>query len=275
MTIPALPLNTGHDIPQLGFGTWPLTDAQAAVAVAAAIEAGYRHIDTATRYGNEAGVAEGMRRSGLPREQLFVTTKLDGAFQGDDRAIGGLEAALDRMQLDYVDLLLMHWPLPGRGQFVSTWLTFEKLFADGRARAIGVSNFLPAHLDTLLAQTTVVPAVNQIQINPFVPRDEEAAYNTRHGIVTESWSPFGGDGAEVLDAPELAPIAAAHERTVGQVVLRWHVQRGLVALPKTSSPARMAENATVFDFELTADEMAAISALARPGTGVDPDREGH
>jgi len=126
MTIPALPLNTGHDIPQLGFGTWPLTDAQAAVAVAAAIEAGYRHIDTATRYGNEAGVAEGMRRSGLPREQLFVTTKLDGAFQGDDRAIGGLEAALDRMQLDYVDLLLMHWPLPGRGQFVSTWRSVSR-----------------------------------------------------------------------------------------------------------------------------------------------------
>lgn len=273
--IPDVPLNTGHGIPQLGLGTWPMNDAQAADAVVAAAEAGYRHIDTATRYGNEAGVAEGIRRTGIPREDFFVTTKLDGEFQGGDRAIGGLEAALDRMDLDYVDLLLMHWPLPGRGQFVSTWQTFEKLHSDGRARAIGVSNFKPAHLDTLLESASIVPAVNQIHLNPFVPRDDHVSYHAKHGIVTESYSPLGGSGADVLDAPELAPIAEAHGRTVGQVVLRWHVQRGLVPIPKSSNPARMTENAAVFDFELTDDDVSAIAAMARPGYGVDSDREGH
>jgi 2,5-diketo-D-gluconate reductase A len=275
LTIPELPLNTGDAIPQLGLGTSPLTDAQAADAVVAAAEAGYRHFDTATRYDNEAGVGEGMRRTGIPRDELFVTTKLDGEFQGGDRAIGGLEAALDRMQLDYVDLLLMHWPLPGRGQFVSTWHTFEKLHSDGRARAIGVSNFKPAHIDVLLKEGSIVPAVNQIEINPFVPRDDQVAYDAQHGIVTESWSPLGGGGAEVLSSAQLAPIAAAHSRTVGQVVLRWHVQRGLVPLPRSRNAARIAENAAVFDFALTDDDMTVIAGLARPGTGVDSDRTGH
>ena len=202
----------------------------------AAAEAGYRHFDTATRYGNEAGVAEGMRRSGIDRDELFVTTKLDGEFQGGDRAIDGLEAALDRMKLDYVDLLLMHWPLPQRGQFVSTWHTFEKLHSDGRARAIGVSNFKPAHLDTLLAEASIVPAVNQIEINPFVPRDEQRAYGAKHGILTESWSPLGGSGARVLASPEIAAIAERIGRTPGQVVLRWHVQNGLVVIPRSRNP---------------------------------------
>jgi 2,5-diketo-D-gluconate reductase A len=274
-TIPELPLNSGDGIPQIGLGTSPLDDAQAADAVMAAVEAGYRHFDTATRYGNEAGVAEGMRRSGLPREDLFVTTKLDGEFQGGDLALGGLEAALDRMQLDYVDLLLMHWPLPGRGLFVSTWHTFEKLHSDGRARAIGVSNFTNAHLDTLLAEASIVPAVNQIQINPFVQRAEQVAYAAKHGIVVESYSPLGGGGARVLDAPELGPIAEAHGKSVGQVVLRWQVQRGLVPLPRSTKAERIAENADVFDFELSDDEMAVIAGLERPGSGVDSDREGH
>src|SRR5690606_19204102 len=166
MTVPAIPLNTGAAIPQLGLGTWPLDDAEVADAVVTAAELGYRHIDTATKYGNEAGVAEGIRRSGIPREELFVTTKLDGNFQGDDRAIGGLEAALERMRFDYVDLLLIHWPLPQRDRYVSTWRTFARLHADGRARAIGVSNFTPAHLERLFAETEVVPAVNQIQLDP-------------------------------------------------------------------------------------------------------------
>jgi 2,5-diketo-D-gluconate reductase A len=275
-TIPDLTLNTGAPIPQLGLGTSPLSDAQATDAVVAAAEAGYRHFDTATRYGNEAGVAEGMRRSGIDRDDLFVTTKLDGQFQGDDRAIGGLEAALDRMKLDYVDLLLMHWPLPQRGQFVSTWRTFEKLHSDGRARAIGVSNFKPAHLETLLADASIVPAVNQIEINPFVPRDEQREYGTQHGILTESWSPLGGSGARVLDSPVIAAIAERIGRTPGQVVLRWHVQNGLVVIPRSRVPARIAENAAVFDFELTEDDVAEIATLSRgPNAGVDSDREGH
>jgi 2,5-diketo-D-gluconate reductase A len=273
--IPTVPLNTGAAIPQIGLGTWPFTDAEAADAVVAAAQVGYRHFDTATRYGNEAGVAEGMRRTGLPRDELFVTTKLDGEFQGGDRAIAGLEAALERMRLDYVDLLLMHWPLPRRGQFVSTWKTFERLHSDGRARAIGVSNFKPAHLDVLLDEGSIVPAVNQIQISPRTPRDDQAGYGATHGIVTQSWSPLGGPRSGMLDAPGLAPIAEAHGRTVAQVVLRWHVQRGLVPLPKSADPVRMAENADVFGFELTPDDMAAIAALEKPGSGVDSDREGH
>ena len=275
-TIPDLLLNTGATIPQLGLGTSPLNDAQAADAVVAAAEAGYRHFDTATRYGNEAGVAEGMRRSGIDRGELFVTTKLDGEFQGGDRAIDGLEAALDRMKLDYVDLLLMHWPLPRRGQFVSTWHTFEKLHSDGRARAIGVSNFKPAHLDTLLADASIVPAVNQIEINPFVPRDEQRSYGAGHGILTESWSPFGGSGARVLGSPVIAAIAERMGRTAGQVVLRWHVQNGLVVIPRSRDPGRIAENAAIFDFELSDGDLAEVATLSRgPNAGVDSDREGH
>lgn len=275
-SIPRIPLNTGADIPQLGLGTWPMNDAQAADAVAAAAEAGYRHFDTATRYGNEAGVAEGMRRTGIDRDELFVTTKLDGEFQGGDRAIDGLEAALDRMQLDYVDLLLMHWPLPQRGEFVATWHTFEKLHSDGRARAIGVSNFKPAHLETLLAAASIVPAVNQIEISPFIPRVEQRAYGTRHGILTESWSPLGGSGAGVLDSAVVAGMAARLGRTPGQVVLRWHAQNGLVAIPKSANPDRMAENAAIFDFELSDDDLTEIGGLSQgPNAGVDSDREGH
>jgi 2,5-diketo-D-gluconate reductase A len=276
VTIPDLILNTGAPIPQLGLGTSPLNDAQAADAVAAAAEAGYRHFDTATRYGNEAGVAEGMRRTGIDRADLFVTTKLDGEFQGGDLAIGGLEAALDRMRLDYVDLLLMHWPLPKRGQFVSTWHTFEKLHSDGRARAIGVSNFKPAHLDTLLAEASIVPAVNQIEINPFVPREEQRAYGAAHGILTASYSPLGGSGAGVLASPVITAIAERIGRTPGQVVLRWHVQNGLVVIPRSKRPERIAENAAVFDFELSDAELAELATLSRgPNAGVDSDREGH
>lgn len=276
MTIPTIPLNTGAGIPQLGLGTWPLTDAQVADAVASAAELGYRHIDTATRYGNEAGVGDGVRRSGIAREEFFVTTKLDGEFQGDDKAIGGLEAALDRMQFDYVDLLLMHWPLPGRGQFVSTWRTFEKLHADGRARAIGVSNFRTEHLDVLLAETSVVPAVNQIQLNPQVTRPAQRAYGEQHGIVTESWSPLGGQGARILDEPVVTEVAARLERTPGQVVLRWHVQQGLVVIPKSASPERMRDNLGAFDFELDDEAMAALATLSHgPDAGVDSNVEGH
>lgn len=276
MTIPAITLNTGAGIPQLGLGTWPMNDAEVADAVVAAAGLGYRHIDTATRYGNEAGVGEGVRRSGIPREEFFVTTKLDGEFQGDDKAIGGLDAALERMGFDYVDLLLMHWPLPGRGQYVSTWRTFEKLHADGRARAIGVSNFRTEHLDTLLAETTVVPAVNQIQLNPHVTRPAQRAYGDAHGIVTESWSPLGGQGARILDEPVVAEVASRIGRTPAQVVLRWHVQQGLVVIPKSASPERMSANLAVFDFELSDTDLAALATLSQgPDAGVDSNVEGH
>jgi 2,5-diketo-D-gluconate reductase A len=278
MTVPNIPLNTGATIPQVGAGTWPLDDTDAADVVALAIEVGYRHLDTATRYGNEAGVGEGIRRSGIAREELFVTTKLDGQFQGADRAIGGLRAALDRLQTEYVDLLLIHWPLPGRDEYVDTWRTFEKLQADGLARAIGVSNFKPAHLDRLAAETSVVPAVNQIQISPAIERLEQRAYDDAHGIVTQSWSPLGGrSGAgEMLASPVLADIAARLGRTPAQVVVRWHVQQGLVVIPKSSSRERLAQNLDVFSFELSTDDLASIATLSQgPDAGVDSDREGH
>ncbi|PJJ70766.1 2,5-diketo-D-gluconate reductase A [Diaminobutyricimonas aerilata] len=274
--IPSLTLNDGRSIPQLGLGTWPLDDQAVEVAVATALELGYRHIDTAVKYGNETGVGRGIRASGVPREEVFVTTKLDGEYQGDDRAVDGLRASLARLQLDYVDLLLIHWPLPRRGEFVSTWRTFERLQQDGLVRSIGVSNFKPAHLDVLVAETDVVPAVNQIQLSPAIQRTQQRAYDAEHGIVTESWSPLGGQSGDLLAAPVLADVGDKHGRTPAQVVLRWHVQNGLVVIPKSGDPERMKKNLAIFDFELDADDLAAIDSLDEgPDAGVDSDSTGH
>lgn len=273
--MPHLTLNDGLRIPQLGLGTWPLDDSQVADVIETAVGLGYRHMDTAAKYGNEVGVGEGIRRTGLARDELFVTTKLDGNYQGADRAIAGLEGSLSRLGLDYVDLLLIHWPLPARDEFVSTWNTFIGLRERGLARSIGVSNFTPRHLDRLVDETGVTPAVNQVQLNPFVVRPEFVAAHDRLGIVTESWSPLGGDGADVLASPEIAAIASELGRTPGQVVLRWHVQQGFVAIPKSANPERLAQNLAVFDFELSDAQLATIATLARPGSGVDPETVGH
>lgn len=274
-SIPSFPVGDGVSIPQIGLGTWPLDDAEVAQAVVAAADIGYRHIDTAVKYGNETGVGRGLARSGVPREEWFVTTKLDGVYQGEDRAVSGLDDSLQRLGLDYVDLLLIHWPLPQRDQFVSTWETFIRLREAGKARAIGVSNFKPAHIDRLIAETGVVPAVNQIQLSPAIPRHEQRAYDAEHGIVTESWSPIGGTG-DLLAEPVLGRLADKHGRTPGQIVLRWHVQNGLVAIPKSRNPQRMAENIAVFDFELDSDDLDALSAIDEgPDAGVDSDRTGH
>jgi len=273
---PLIELNDGNRIPQLGLGTWPLDDEQVANAVVQAVEAGYRHIDTAVKYGNERGVGNGIRASGLDRSELFVTTKLDGEFQGHDRALAGLEGSLQRLGLDYVDLLLIHWPLPARGEYVSTWKTFQRLQADGKVRSIGVSNFKPAHLERLMAETDVVPAVNQIQLSPAITRTAEREFHARHGIVTESYSPLGGSGAGLLGAPILARLAEKHGKTPGQLVLRWHIQNGLVTIPKTASPERMTENLDVFDFALDPHDLAELSVLDEgPGAGNDSDRTGH
>ena len=273
MTIPRVPLNAGG-IPQIGLGTWPLDDDTVVPAILSALDAGYRHIDTAVRYGNETGVGNAIRRSGVPREELFITTKLDGEFQGHDRAIAGLDASLRRLQLDYVDLLLMHWPLPSRDQYVSTWRTFAKLQAAGKAVAIGVSNFKPAHLERLAA-TSVVPAVNQVQLSPFTPRHAERAYAAEHGIVIESYSPLGRGGT-LLDAEPITAAAAKYAKTPVQIVLRWHVQQGLVPIPKSANPERIRQNIDVYDFELDGADMAAIATLDQgPAAGIDSDREGH
>jgi 2,5-diketo-D-gluconate reductase A len=273
---PLIKLNDGYSIPQLGLGTWPLDDDQVAAAVVSAVEAGYRHIDTAVKYGNEEGVGNGIRASGVERGEIFVTTKLDGQFQGQDRAVEGLEGSLRRMKLDYVDLLLIHWPLPARDEFISTWKTFERLQAEGKVRSIGVSNFKPAHLERLFAETDVVPAVNQIQLSPAITRVAEREFNARHGIVTESYSPLGGSGASLLDAPLLSQLGEKYDKTPGQLVLRWHVQNGLVVIPKSGNPERMRENLDVFDFALDPQDLAEISILDEgPGAGNDSDVSGH
>jgi 2,5-diketo-D-gluconate reductase A len=273
---PLITLNDGHRIPQLGLGTWPLDDEQVAAAVVHAMEAGYRHIDTAVKYGNEEGVGNGIRASGVDRGDVFVTTKLDGQFQGQDRAVAGLEGSLKRLGLDYVDLLLIHWPLPQRDEFVSTWKTFERLQAEGKARSIGVSNFKPAHLERLMAETDVVPAVNQIQLSPAITRTAEREFNAKHGIITESYSPLGGSGASLLGAPLLAQLGEKYDKTPGQLVLRWHIQQGLVVIPKSGDPDRMGENLDVFDFALDPQDLAEIAILDEgPGAGNDSDLTGH
>jgi 2,5-diketo-D-gluconate reductase A len=272
---PVIELNDGHRIPQIGLGTWPLDDKQVAAAVVEAVEAGYRHIDTAVRYGNEAGVGNGVRSSGLDRSELFITTKLDGEFQGQDRAVAGLDGSLKRLRLDYVDLLLIHWPLPRRDEFISTWKTFERLQADGKVRSIGVSNFKPAHLERLMTHCDVVPAVNQIQVSPAITRIVDIGFNRRHGITTESYSPLGA-GSDLLNAPVLGKIAQKHGKTPGQIVLRWHVEQGLVAIPKSANPQRMKENLGIFGFALDADDMTAIATLdGGDESGVNSDVQGH
>jgi 2,5-diketo-D-gluconate reductase A len=275
MTTPRIALNSGTSIPQIGLGTSPLDDAEVERAVLEALAIGYRHIDTAAKYGNEVGVGRGISGGEVPREEIFVTTKLDGPYQGDDRAVAGLDASLERLGLDYVDLLLIHWPLPSRDEYVSTWKTYEKLQASGKARAIGVSNFKPAHLDRLIAETGTTPAVNQIQLNPYVTRHEQRDYNAAHGIVTESWSPLGA-GGDLLTSAVLASIGDKHGRTPGQIVVRWHLDNGLVVIPKSKNAQRLAENLDVLDFALDADDLAAIATLDQgAGAGVDSDVSGH
>ena len=272
---PLIELNDGHRIPQIGLGTWPLNDEEVAGAIVEALDAGYRNIDTAVKYGNETGVGNGIRESGVDRSELFITTKLDGEFQGADRAVRGLEGSLERLGLDYVDLLLIHWPLPRRGEFVSTWKTFEKLQQEGKARSIGVSNFKPAHLDVLMSGSTVTPAINQLQISPSIPRIFERAYNAQMGILVQSYSPLGA-GSDLLHAPVLVRIAEKYGKSPGQVVLRWHVQQGLAAIPKSADRQRIRENIDVFDFELDEHDFAAISTLdAGADAGVDSDIQGH
>jgi 2,5-diketo-D-gluconate reductase A len=275
MKIPAVTLNNGVQMPQIGLGTWPLKDHDAAPVMVTAIEAGYRHIDTAFRYGNQRGVGQGVRDSGIAREELFITSKLDGEFQGENRAIAGLDECLQQLQMDYVDLLLIHWPLPQRNEYVSTWKTFEALVASGKVRSIGVSNFTPAHLDHLLAETTIRPATNQIQLSPRITRPDQVAYGRTHNIVTVSWSPLG-QGSDLLSDATLVAIAQKYGKTTAQVVLRWNIELGLVPIPRSSNPTRLAQNLEIFDFALTPAEIAAITAL---DTGaekrVDSDTQGH
>lgn len=263
-------LNDGSSMPVLGLGTWPFDDAQAERIVFEALAVGYRHIDTAVRYGNEVGVGRAVAASGLRRDEVFVTTKLDGEFQGADLAVAGLAGSLERLGLAYVDLLLIHWPLPQRERYVSTWRTFERLAADGLARSIGVSNFKPEHLKRLADETSVTPAVNQIQLHPYAQRRDHRAYHERHGIATVSYTPLARDSA-LLSERVLTEAAANHGKSPAQVVLRWHLQHGTIVIPKTSKRERMVENASLFDFVLSDAEMAAIDELdEQQNYGFDP-----
>ncbi|MFJ5709266.1 MULTISPECIES: aldo/keto reductase [unclassified Streptomyces] len=247
-------------MPQLGFGVWQVPDDEAAKAVATALEAGYRSIDTAAVYENERGTGEAVAASGIPREELFVTTKLWNSEQGHDSTLRAFDASLERLGLDYVDLYLIHWPVPAKDAYVDTYKALEKILADGRAKAIGVSNFLPEHLERLTAETSVVPAVNQIELHPQLAQAESRARHAELGIATEAWSPLG-QGRGLLDVPALVAIGRKHGRTPAQVVLRWHLQLGNVVIPKSVTPSRIRENIEVFDFELDAEDLAAIGAL--------------
>ncbi|MFJ6700388.1 aldo/keto reductase [Streptomyces sp. NPDC091272] len=268
--IPTLTLNNGVQMPQLGFGVFQVPDEDTTAAVRSALEAGYRSIDTAAVYGNEGGVGRALAESGTARDELFVTTKLWNADQGYDATLTAFDASLDKLGLDHVDLYLIHWPAPARDLYTDTWRALEKLLADGRTRAIGVSNFQPAHLERLLDKASVVPAVNQIELHPGLQQRELREFHARHGIVTEAWSPLA-QGA-VLGDEAITSIAARHGRSPAQVVLRWHLQTGNVVIPKSVTEARIRENLDVFDFVLDQQELDAISALDRGmRTGPDPD----
>jgi len=276
--IPTVRLNDGHDIPQLGFGVFKVPPAETAQAVAAALEVGYRHIDTAQMYGNERGVGQAIRDSGLPRAEVFVTSKLNNGFHRPDDARREFDRTLAALGTEYVDLFLIHWPLPGLydGDFVSTWRTLEEFERQGRARSIGVSNFQIPHLERLARETETVPAVNQIEAHPYLANDEVRVYDREHGIVTEAWSPLAK--GRVVEDENVRRVADEVGRTPAQVVLRWHVQRGDVVFPKTVRPSRMRENFALFDFELDADTMDAIAALDRGEagrTGPNPDSFNH
>ncbi|MGW1716178.1 aldo/keto reductase [Streptomyces sp. NPDC002156] len=258
--VPPIILNNGVEMPQLGFGVWQVPDDEAERAVATALETGYRSIDTAAIYGNEEGTGKAVAASGVPREELFVTTKLWNGDQGYESTLRAFDTSLEKLGLEYVDLYLIHWPQPAKGKFVDTYKAFEKLAADGRARAIGVSNFLPEHLDRLLAETSVIPAVNQIELHPHLQQHAAREYHAEQGIATEAWSPLGS-GRGLLEVPAIVAIAQKHGRTPAQIVLRWHLQLGNVVIPKSVTPSRIKENIEVFDFSLDTEDLAAISAL--------------
>jgi 2,5-diketo-D-gluconate reductase A len=268
-TVPAVTLNNGVEMPQLGLGVWQIPDDEATAAVSTALEAGYRSIDTAAAYGNEEGTGKALAASGLPREELFVTTKLWNTEQGYDTTLRAFETSLTKLRLDYLDLYLIHWPLPMFDRYLDTWKAFEKLHADGRIRAIGVSNFHPAHLRRIADEGTVVPAVNQIELHPNLPQSELRALHAGHGITTEAWSPLG-QGRGLLSDPVVSGIATRYDKSPAQVVLRWHLQLGNVVIPKSATPSRIRENIDLFGFELTADDMTALAALDN-GTRLGPD----
>jgi 2,5-diketo-D-gluconate reductase A len=269
-SVPNITLNNGVEIPQLGFGVFQIEPADTEKATLDALEVGYRHIDTAEMYGNEKEVGLAVRGSGLKREDIFVTSKLNNGFHAHDAALKAFDGTLEALGLDYLDLFLIHWPLPAVGDFVETWKALEEIHKTGRVRAIGVSNFQPDHIRRLLDQTDTVPAVNQIEAHPYLTQDDVRAFNFDNDIATEAWSPIAQ--GKVLSDPVIKKIADRVGKTTAQVTLRWHIQRGDIVFPKSVTHSRVVENFEIFDFELTTDDLVAITALNKnERTGPDPD----
>lgn len=272
LTTPAITLNNGITIPQVGLGVWQAAEGEEVeTAVLSALQSGYRLIDTAAIYGNEVGVGRAMKESGVAREEIFLTTKLWNANHAYDDALRAFDESLSRLDCGTIDLYLIHWPLPMEGQFTQAWKALEKLYSDGRVRAIGVSNFKPHHLDELLREAHIVPSVNQIELHPMLQQHETRAYCQEKGIAIESYSPLMR-GGEVIENPLIVAMAQKHGKTAAQVVLRWHVQSGFIVIPKSVNPQRIRENFALFDFELSQEEMQAIAGLdAGRRLGADPD----
>jgi len=268
LQVPTVTFNNGVDIPQVGYGVFKVPPAETKAAVTSALEVGYRHIDTAKLYDNEEAVGEAIAESGINRDDLFVTTKVWNDDQGRDRTLRAFDASMKRLGLDHLDLYLIHWPYPGQDTYVETWQTLEELYADGRVRSIGVSNFQPAHLQRLLDETDTVPAINQVELHPWLQQTELRAFHAEHGIVTEAWSPISR-GAK-LDDPAIGRLADKHGTTPAQVILRWHLDIGNVIIPKSVNPERMAANLDLFGFQLDEDDHAVITGLDE-GTRIGPN----
>lgn len=269
MTQSIITLHDGKEIPQVGLGVWRTPNDGAANAVSAAIRAGYRHVDTASIYENEEGVGEGLRQASVPRDQLFITTKLWNADQGFESTLRAFDASLQRLGLDYVDLYLIHWPAPSRDLYVETWKAFIRLKEEGRAGSIGVSNFTAEHLDRLIRETGEKPVLNQIELHPRFQQEALREAHAERGIATESWSPLGQ--GQLLEDPVIAEIARKHAKTPPQIIIRWHIDSGLIVIPKSVTPSRITENFDVFGFELDEPDLTAIASLDRTGGRIGPD----
>lgn len=268
--VPNITLNDGTAIPQLGFGVFQVKPEETRNATLAALETGYRHIDTAEMYGNEKQVGEAIRESGIDRGDIFVTSKLNNGFHAREDALRAFDQSLEDLGFEYLDLFLIHWPMPDVGDYVDTWKAMEEIASSGRVRSIGVSNFQPHHLNRVLDETNTVPSVNQIEVHPYLTQDDVRAFNEHHNIATEAWSPIAQ--GKVLDDDVLKDIAGRHGKSTAQVTLRWHIQRGDIVFPKSVTRSRVEENFNVFDFELAEGDMEAVSGLNRDErTGADPD----
>ena len=269
-SVPTITLNDGVEIPQLGFGVFQIPPEDTKKATLEALEVGYRHIDTAEMYGNEKGVGEAIAESGIPRDEIFVTSKLNNTFHAREDALPAFDATMEALGFETLDLFLIHWPMPAVGDFVETWKAMEEMKATGRVRSIGVSNFQPAHLQRLFDETSTTPSVNQIEVHPYLTNDDVRAFNSEHGIATEAWSPIAQ--GDVLTDPVVTEIAARLDRSPAQVTLRWHIQRGDIVFPKSVTRSRIEENLALFDFELSEADIESITALNRNARrGPDPD----